>query len=82
MFPMQYFYQEYCLKTRDYLEEFDADFDEQLRRENESQRKVLHIQKVWKGTQCGVLAVLDYLSNRQNQNPPQFLTYGNLVLTC
>ena len=40
LFPMQYFYQEYCLKTRHYLEEFDSDLDEQLRRENERQKKV------------------------------------------
>ena len=40
LFPMQYFYQDYCLKTRDYLEEFDTEFEEELRRENERQKKV------------------------------------------
>ena len=39
-FSMQYFYREYCLKTRGYLDEFDDDFEEQLKRENERQKKV------------------------------------------
>ena len=40
LFPLQYFYKEYCLKTRDYLNEFDTEFDEKLGAENERQKKV------------------------------------------